>query len=113
MHLLSSLRIFQTVSWEFHLRKKCSDALHTRPVRVGCKICGFHGFGSDVIAGRLSGVGEGNVLFGNLNFPPGNRLEFLRDSMKGQWPIRVNSQWRICFRFENGDAYDVEFCDYH
>nr|WP_280113286.1 type II toxin-antitoxin system RelE/ParE family toxin [Salinispira pacifica] len=45
--------------------------------------------------------------------PPGNKLEALRGDRKGQHSIRVNDQWRICFRWENGHAYDVEFCDYH
>jgi len=49
----------------------------------------------------------------DLEVPPGNRLEQLRGDRKGQWSIRVNDQWRICFRFSDGNAYDVEFCDYH
>jgi len=50
---------------------------------------------------------------GDLRFPPSNRLEALRGNRKGQWSVRVNDQWRICFRFESGDAYDVEIVDYH
>lgn len=49
----------------------------------------------------------------DLRVPPGNRLHGLRGDRAGQHAIAVNEQWRICFRFENGDAYDVEFCDYH
>ena len=49
----------------------------------------------------------------DLKVPPGNRLQALAGSRKGQHSIRVNDQWRICFRFSEGDAYDVEFCDYH
>jgi proteic killer suppression protein len=45
--------------------------------------------------------------------PPGNRLHALKDDRDGQHAISVDYQWRICFRFEDGDAYDVEFCDYH
>jgi proteic killer suppression protein len=48
-----------------------------------------------------------------LRVPPGNRLHALRDDRAGQHSISVNDQWRICFRFEEGDAHDVEFCDYH
>jgi len=48
-----------------------------------------------------------------LRSPPGNRLEALRGDRKGQYSIRLNNQWRICFRFENGEAYDVEIVDYH
>jgi len=49
----------------------------------------------------------------DLRSPPSNRLEALGHDRKGQWSIRVNDQWRICFRFEHGDAHDVEIVDYH
>jgi proteic killer suppression protein len=49
----------------------------------------------------------------DLKVPPGNRLHALTGDRKGQHSISVNDQWRICFRFVDGDAYDVEFCDYH
>lgn len=49
----------------------------------------------------------------DLATPPGNRLKRLGGNRRGQWSIRGNAQWRICFRFEDGDAWDVEFCDYH
>ena len=49
----------------------------------------------------------------DLRLPPSNRLEALRHDRGGQWSIRINDQWRICFRFENGDAFDVEIVDYH
>lgn len=49
----------------------------------------------------------------DLRVPPGNRLEALRGDRNGQWSIRVNDQWRVCFRFEDGDAFDVEIVDYH
>jgi len=45
--------------------------------------------------------------------PPGNRLEAMRGDRKGQWSIRINDQWRLCFRFEDGNAFDVEIVDYH
>ena len=48
-----------------------------------------------------------------LRVPPGNRLEALKGDRKGQHSIRINEQWRICFRFIDGDAYDVEITDYH
>jgi proteic killer suppression protein len=48
-----------------------------------------------------------------LRVPPGNRLEALSGNRKGQHSIRVNDQWRICFRWEDNDAHDVEICDYH
>lgn len=49
----------------------------------------------------------------DLRVPPGNRLHALKGDREGQHAIAVNDQWRICFRFLDGDAYDVEFCDYH
>ena len=49
----------------------------------------------------------------DLRNPPGNRLEPLRGDRKGQMSIRVNEQWRICFRWLDGDALDVEMVDYH
>ena len=49
----------------------------------------------------------------DLRFPPSNRLEPLRGRREGEWSIRINDQWRICFRFEAGHAYDVQIVDYH
>jgi toxin HigB-1 len=49
----------------------------------------------------------------DLRVPPGNRLERLRGDRSGQHSIRINDQWRICFRWHGGDAYDVEIADYH
>lgn len=49
----------------------------------------------------------------DLKVPPGNRLEQLKGSRKGYYSIRVNEQWRITFRFENGNAYEVKIEDYH
>ena len=49
----------------------------------------------------------------DLRAPPGNRLEALKGKRQGQWSIRINAQWRICFRFTDGHAYDVEIVDYH
>ena len=49
----------------------------------------------------------------DLRVPPGNRLEELKGNRKGQYSIRINDQWRICFRWSEGDAYEVEIVDYH
>ena len=48
-----------------------------------------------------------------LRVPPGNRLEALKGDRLGQHSIRINDQWRICFTWRDGDAYDVEIVDYH
>ena len=50
---------------------------------------------------------------GDLRVPPGNRLEALKGDRKGQHSIHINDQWRICFRWRAGDAFDVEITDYH
>jgi proteic killer suppression protein len=49
----------------------------------------------------------------DLRVPPGNRLHALERDRQGQYSISINDQWRICFRFADGDAHDVEVCDYH
>ena len=49
----------------------------------------------------------------DLRSPPGNRLEALKGNRKGQYSIRINDQWRICFRWAEDDATDVEIVDYH
>jgi proteic killer suppression protein len=49
----------------------------------------------------------------DLRMPPSNRLEVLTRDLAGKWSIRFNDRWRLCFRFENGHAHDVEIVDYH
>ncbi len=49
----------------------------------------------------------------DLRIPPGNRLEKLSGNREGQHSIRINDQWRICFRWSRGDVYEVEIVDYH
>ena len=49
----------------------------------------------------------------DLRVPPGNRLEALRGNRKGQYSIRINDQWRICFRWQEDGVHDVEIVDYH
>jgi proteic killer suppression protein len=53
------------------------------------------------------------VTLNDLRVPPSNRLHALKGDRKGQHSISINEQWRICFRFIEGDAYDVEITDYH
>ena len=48
-----------------------------------------------------------------LHVPPGNRPEKLKGDRTGQWSIRINDQWRVCFVWRDGDAYEVEITDYH
>jgi len=52
-------------------------------------------------------------ILDDLRVPPGNRLEKLAGDRAGQYSIRINNQWRICFEWSDGDAYEVEIVDYH
>jgi proteic killer suppression protein len=70
---------------------------------------------SDVLSRALRKLEYVNfaTCLDDLKVPPGNRLNQLSGDRKGQYAIAVNDQWRICFSFRDGDAFDVEFCDYH
>ena len=62
---------------------------------------------------RKLGLIDAAEYLEDLRVPPGNRLEKLKGDRAGQHSIRVNDQWRICFRWKDGNAYDVEIVDYH
>lgn len=49
----------------------------------------------------------------DLKVPPGNQLEALKDDRKGQHSIRINKQWRVCFKWHDGNAHEVDIVDYH
>jgi proteic killer suppression protein len=61
---------------------------------------------------KLRMLANASVL-DDLRIPPANRLEALKGQRKGQYSIRINDQWRVCFRWIDGDAHDVEIVDYH
>ena len=61
---------------------------------------------------KLEMLGAAGQL-GSLRLPPSNRLEKLKGNRAGQHSIRINDQWRICFVWKSGDAYEVEIVDYH
>ncbi len=61
---------------------------------------------------KLVYLNEANDL-ADLRSPPGNRLEALKGNLAGQHSIRINQQWRICFRWDNGGAHEVRIIDYH
>ncbi len=65
------------------------------------------------LAQRKLDLVDGADLIGDLRIPPENRLEKLAGNRVGQYSIRVNDQWRICFRWKSGQATDVEIVDYH
>lgn len=54
-----------------------------------------------------------SVSLDDLRLPPANRLEKLAADRAGQWSIRINDRWRLCFRWKDGDAFDAEIVDYH
>ena len=66
-----------------------------------------------VIARRKIKLIDATSRIEELRVPPGNRLELLSGNRAGQWSIRINDQWRICFKWESGHAEDVEITDYH
>lgn len=65
------------------------------------------------IALRKLDMLDAAVTLSNLRSPPGNRLEALKGNRKGQWSIRINDQWRLCFRWDGDGPADVEIVDYH
>ena len=65
-----------------------------------------------VAARKLKLLGDAAEL-NDLRIPPANRLEALKGARKGHYSIRINDQWRICFRWTRGNAYNVEIVDYH
>jgi proteic killer suppression protein len=73
------------------------------------------GFPSDLfkMARRKLGLLADAVELNDLRTPPGNRLEALKGDRVGQYNIRINDQWRVCFRWSDGNAFDVEITDYH
>ena len=75
----------------------------------------FKGFPPDILsrAQRKLAQLDAATTLSDLMTPPSNRLEPLKGDRIGQWSIRINEQWRLCFRFEGGDAHDVEIVDYH
>ena len=87
---------------------KCRD---TEALFYGKRITRFVNFATSAlrklaVLNRVERVDE-------LRIPPGNHLEALKGKRAGQYSIRINDQWRVCFRFESGAALDVEIVDYH
>ena len=73
------------------------------------------GFPADIVARaqrRLAQL-DAAVTLDDLRVPPSNHLEALQGDRKGQHSVRINDQWRICFEWRDGDAFEVEIVDYH
>ena len=67
----------------------------------------------EAIAMRKLAMLNRAAMLDDLRIPPANRLEALKGNRAGQHSIRINDQFRLCFRWHDGDAYDVEIVDYH
>jgi len=87
---------------------KCAD---TRALFEGRRVARFVNIQS--VALRKLAMLNRAAKADDLRIPPNNRLEQLKGNREGMWSVRVNDQWRVCFRFEGGNAYDVEIVDYH
>ena len=81
------------------------DPVHHASTRVPTKV-------QKALYRKLQMLDAAHVLE-DLRVPPGNHLEKLKGGRAGQYSIRANLQWRLCFRWEQGEAREVEFCDYH
>ena len=86
---------------------RCRD---TEQLANGYRVPRFIGF--ERVAQRKLAQLDAAATLDFLRVPPGNRLEPLRGDRSGSYSIRINDQWRLCFRFADGDAYDVEIVDY-
>ena len=84
----------------------------TERIWRGCKSRKFPGDVQNRALRKLRQL-DASLTLEDLRNPPGNRLEALKADRAGQWSIRINDQWRICFRWSDGEAHDVEIVDYH
>lgn len=87
---------------------RCKD---TERLATGFRVRRFIAF--ERVAQRKLAQLDAAATLDFLRVPPGNRLEALRGDRAGFYSIRINDQWRLCFRYENGHAYDAEIIDYH
>ena len=83
----------------------------TREIADGNRVKAFSGFSRQAEM-KLDQL-EAAASLKDLAVLPGNRFESLKGDRKGQYRIRINDQWRICFRWKDADAHDVEIVDYH
>ena len=87
---------------------KCSD---TEALFNGKRVKRFVNFERGALR-KLEQLDLAQII-DDMHVPPGNRLESLKDDLAGQWSVRINDQWRVCIRFKNGEALDVEIVDFH
>jgi len=84
----------------------------TAAIFDGCRVKTLSTQLQDVARRKLKAIDAAKAI-DDLRIPPGNRLEKLSRDRKGQWSIRINRQWRVCFEWRDADAYQVEVVDYH
>ena len=87
---------------------RCKD---TASLAVGFRVRRFQPF--ERVAQRKLAQLDAAATLDFLRVPPGNRLKALKGDRQGYYSIRINDQWRICFRFKSGNAYEAEIIDYH
>ena len=87
---------------------RCKD---TERLAAGYRVRRFAAF--ERVAQRKLAQLDAAATLAFLRVPPGNRLEALKGDRAGSYSIRINDQWRLCFRFDDGNAYDAEIVDYH
>jgi proteic killer suppression protein len=87
---------------------KCRDTLQLKSAGLSRRFKSI-----ERVALRKLDMLDAAVTIDSLRVPPGNRLEALQGNRLGQFSIRINDQWRICFSWQDGHAYDVEIVDYH
>ncbi len=87
---------------------KCKETLKLKSTGKSKKFKAF-----ERLALRKLDMLDAAVSVESMRIPPGNRLEALHGKREGQWSIRINNQWRVCFKWHDGHAYDIEIVDYH
>jgi len=84
----------------------------TESIYRGLRVRGLAGDIQERARRKLRMINQARIVE-DLQVPPGNRLEQLKGNLKGLWSIRINQQWRVIFRWEDGSKHDVKIIDYH
>lgn len=85
---------------------------NTESIYLGLRIRGLPGDIQERARRKLRMINQARIME-DLLVPPGNRLERLKGDLEGFWSIRINQQWRVIFRWENGSKQEVKITDYH
>ncbi len=95
--------ILMITSWKDNETKKVWEGLYSRKLPVEIQ---------RITKRKLIHI-HAAISLNDLKIPPGNRLHALKGDREGQYSISINDQWRICFKWDKGNAFDVEIADYH